>query len=69
MTRRDVKTEREVREAIRDYVNTYGATSTSTNADYDQSQLGVKPAKDTVADVLREMGYTPIASQWVKLCL
>ena len=66
MTRRDVKTEREVREAIRDYVNTYGAASTSTIADYVQSQLGVKPAKDTVADVLREMGYQPLASQWVK---
>lgn len=66
MSRRDVKTEREVREAIKDYVETYGAASTSTIADYVQSQLGVRPAKDTVADVLREMGYTPIASTWVK---
>ena len=66
MPRKDVKTEREIREAIRDYVNTYGASSTSTIADYVQSQLGVRPTKDTVADVLREMGYTPIASQWVK---
>lgn len=66
MSRRDVKTEREVRDAIRDYVKNYGVASTSTIADYVASQLGVRPAKDTVADVLREMGYTPVASQWVK---
>ena len=66
MPRRDVKTEREIREAIEDYVKSYGPDSTSTIANYVESQLGVKPAKDTVADVLRSMGYVPLASQWVK---
>jgi hypothetical protein len=40
MPRRDVKTEREIREAIVDYVERYGATSTRTIADYVHSQLG-----------------------------
>ena len=66
MPRKDVKTEREIREAIEDYVNTYGAASTRTIADYVYSQLGHRPANDMVASVLRSMGYQPLASQWVK---
>jgi hypothetical protein len=66
MPRRDVKTEREIREAIADYVERYGATSTRTIAEYVQSQLGERPATATVATVLKELGYKPLASYWVK---
>jgi transcriptional regulator of NAD metabolism len=66
MPRRDVKTEREIREAIVDYVERYGATSTRTIADYVHSQLGERPANETVATVLKELGYKPLASYWVK---
>jgi hypothetical protein len=64
--RRDEKIEREIKDAIRDYVSTYGANSTRTIADYVEGQLGSRPSTGTIAAVLREMGYKPLASYWVK---
>jgi hypothetical protein len=66
MTRRDLKTEREIREAIIDYIETNGADSTRTIADYVESQLGKRPANDTVSSILKELGYVVQASYWVK---
>ena len=66
MSRRDMKMEWKIREAIADYVRAYGAASTRTIAEYVRSQLGERPANDTVARILREMGYKPLAAEWVK---
>ena len=66
MSRRDPKTEREVKQAIEDYVRTYGAASTRTIADYVAGQLGIRPSTDTVANVLKDLGYKPLATYWVK---
>lgn len=66
MSRRDPKTERQIKEAIEDYISKYGASSTRTIADYVASELGIKPSTETVANVLKEMGYKPLASYWVK---
>jgi hypothetical protein len=38
----------------------------SAIADYVESQLGHRPAKDTIADVLRELGYVSSSRYWVK---
>lgn len=66
MARRDPKLEREIKDAIADYIRSYGAASTRTIADYVEGQLGSRPSTDTVANVLKEMGYKPLASYWVK---
>lgn len=66
MSRREAKTEREIKDAIQDYVSTYGVTSTRAIADYVEGQLGSRPSTGTIAAVLREMGYKPLASYWVK---
>ena len=66
MARRDPKLEREIKDAIKDYIDTYGAASTRTIADYVEGQLGSRPSTDTVANVLKELGYKPLATYWVK---
>ena len=66
MARRDPKLEREIKDSIADYVRTYGAASTRTIADYVAGQLGIRPSTDTVANVLKDLGYKPLATYWVK---
>ena len=56
MGRRQKDKERQVKEAIADYVRNYGVTTTRDIADYVNSQLGVRPSTATVAQVLHAMG-------------
>jgi len=66
MGRQTSKLEREIHDAIVDYAENNEIPSLSIIADYVEAQLGHRPAKDTVSDVLRELGYKPLASYWVK---
>jgi transposase len=66
MGRQPSKLEREIHDAIVDYAENNDVENLSAIADYVESQLGHRPAKDTIADVLRELGYVSSSRYWVK---
>lgn len=66
MSRRGTKKEAEVKQAIRDYIKANGASSTRTIADCIEKNLGVRPGTNLIAAVLKDMGYKPVPSYWVK---
>ena len=49
----------QIKQAIANYIEQYGVTSTRDIAEGVASELGFSPSTATVAKVLRDMGYLP----------
>jgi len=52
-----------IRAAVKDYVETYGATSTREIAEAVEDETGLSVSHQTVSVILRELGY--VAARWV----
>lgn len=66
MTRTDKDIQR-IADAIEEYVQQNGVTTTRMIAEYVKATIGLAPSLSTVAKVLRQLGYdTEGVSRWSK---
>jgi group I intron endonuclease len=61
-----IMVKKKIRKCLLDYGKYRGVDDSEKVMSFIASQLGERPANETVATVLKELGYKPLASYWVK---
>ncbi len=58
MSNRNLDDQKTISEAVKNYVELNGITTTRQIAEFVESEIGIKPSPTTIAAVLKKLGYS-----------
>ncbi len=58
MSNRNLNDQKTINEAIKNYIELYGITTTRQIAEFVESEIGIKPSPTTIAAALKNLGYS-----------